>query len=251
MLKTVKQACTFNPIIRDYPTRAKRKPSSPTGSMAPRAVDQAGWKKIIGDKPTLIMLDELPPYLENASTTVIGGGTLATVSTYTLSCLMSAALELPRCCIVIANLSGSYVAQTKAIAEAISNLQQEASRQASTITPVQLAGTCSSLALSALMLADSVWPRGSTYRNIGGYIVPRASDPAVTGHACLGRERVVEQSVPSGVNLRNRNPCDFQVALPNGESAAELPPQPLAEPYVTLSRHTAPVIQPCCPVTRQ
>ncbi|HHO9298064.1 MULTISPECIES: hypothetical protein, partial [Klebsiella] len=77
---------------------------------------------------------------------VIGGGTLATVSTYTLSCLMSAALELPRCCIVIANLSGSYVAQTKAIAEAISNLQQEASRQASTITPVQLAGTCSSLA---------------------------------------------------------------------------------------------------------
>ncbi len=65
----------------------------------PRAVDQAGWKKIIGDKPTLIMLDELPPYLENASTTVIGGGTLATVSTYTLSCLMSAALELPRCCI--------------------------------------------------------------------------------------------------------------------------------------------------------
>lgn len=106
----------------------------------PRAVDQAGWKKIIGDKPTLIMLDELPPYLEIASTTVIGGGTLATVSTYTLSCLMSAALELPRCCIVIANLSGSYVAQTKAIAEAISNLQQEASRQASTITPVQLAG---------------------------------------------------------------------------------------------------------------
>ena len=49
---------------------------------------------------------------------------------------------------------------------------------------------------------------------IGGYIVPRASDPAVTGRACLGRERVVEQSVPSGVNLRNRNPCDFQVALP-------------------------------------
>lgn len=106
----------------------------------PRAVDQAGWKKIIGDKPTLIMLDELPPYLENASTTKLGDGTLATVTTYTLSCLMSAALELPRCCVVIANLSGSYVAQTKAIADAISNLQQEARRQASTITPVQLAG---------------------------------------------------------------------------------------------------------------
>lgn len=109
-------------------------------SNGPKAVDQAAWKKIIGDKPTLIMLDELPPYLENASTTVIGQGTLATVTTYTLSCLMSAALELPRCCVVIANLSGSYVAQTKAIADAISNLQQEARRQAATITPVQLAG---------------------------------------------------------------------------------------------------------------
>jgi hypothetical protein len=106
----------------------------------PRAVDQAGWKKIIGDKPTLIMLDELPPYLENASTTVIGQGTLATVTIYTLACLMSAALELPRCCVVIANLSGSYIAQTKLIADAISNLQQEARRQAKTITPVQLAG---------------------------------------------------------------------------------------------------------------
>src|SRR6266852_5857869 len=25
----------------------------------------------------------------------------------------------------------------------------------------------------------------------------------------------------------------------------ELPPQPLSDPYVTLSRHTAPIIQPC------
>ena len=55
-------------------------------------------------------------------------------------------------------------------------------------SPVQLAGTCSSLAPLALMLADSIWPRGSTYRNIGGCIVPRASYPAVTGgHTCLGR----------------------------------------------------------------
>ena len=59
---------------------------------------------------------------------------------YSLSCLMSAALELPNCCIVIANLSGSYQSQTKALTEAISNLQQETRRQASMITPVQLAG---------------------------------------------------------------------------------------------------------------
>ncbi len=103
-------------------------------------MDQQAWKKIIGNDPTLIMLDELPPYLDNASTRVIGEGTLATMVTYSLGTLMSAALELPNCCIVIANLLGSYKAQTKALAQTISNLQQETRRQAMTITPVQLAG---------------------------------------------------------------------------------------------------------------
>ncbi|MDF8331533.1 DUF499 domain-containing protein [Aeromonas salmonicida] len=49
-------------------------------------------------------------------------------------------MELPNCCIVIANLSGSYEGQTKALKEAISNLQQETRRQSMTITPVQLSG---------------------------------------------------------------------------------------------------------------
>ncbi|QUV95427.1 anti-phage-associated DUF499 domain-containing protein [Chloracidobacterium aggregatum] len=107
----------------------------------PRAVDQRLWKDIIGDTPTLILLDELPPYLDYASTQVFGQGTLANMVVYSLSSLMSAALELPRCAVVISNLSGSYQAQTRALREAISNLQQETRRQAMTITPVQLAGS--------------------------------------------------------------------------------------------------------------
>jgi predicted AAA+ superfamily ATPase len=106
----------------------------------PKSVDQTKWKEIIGNEPTLIMIDELPPYLDNASTQVIGQGTLANMVTYSISCLMSAALELDNCCIVIANLSGSYTSQTKALTETIANLQQETRRQAKTITPVQLAG---------------------------------------------------------------------------------------------------------------
>jgi predicted AAA+ superfamily ATPase len=106
----------------------------------PKSVDQQKWKEIIGDKPTLILLDELPPYLDNASTQVFGQGALANMVVFSLTTLMSAALELPNCCIVVANLSGSYQAQTKALADAISNLQQETRRQAMTITPAQLAG---------------------------------------------------------------------------------------------------------------
>ncbi|MBL8298151.1 MAG: DUF499 domain-containing protein [Rhodanobacteraceae bacterium] len=112
----------------------------PYWANGPKAVDQRQWKQIIGDQPTLILLDELPPYLDNASTQVFGQGTLANMAVYTLSSLMSAALELPNCAIVVANLAGSYKAQTKALADAISNLQQETRRQAMTITPVQLAG---------------------------------------------------------------------------------------------------------------
>jgi len=106
----------------------------------PKQVDQAAWKRIIGDKPTLILLDELPPYLQVAATQQVGGGTLADTVVYTLSTLMSAALELPNCLIVIANLSGSYDKQSAALTNAISNLSQETRRQAQTITPVQLNG---------------------------------------------------------------------------------------------------------------
>ena len=54
----------------------------------PKAVDQAKWKEIIGDQPTLILLDELPPYLDNASTQVFGQGTLANMVVYSLGALM-------------------------------------------------------------------------------------------------------------------------------------------------------------------
>jgi hypothetical protein len=96
--------------------------------------------EIIGDDPTLILLDELPPYLLNANARAVGNGTLADLVTFTLSSLLSAAIKLPRCCVVIANLSGSYDAQTKDLTRVMSNLQQESRRQAAAITPVQLAG---------------------------------------------------------------------------------------------------------------
>ena len=103
-------------------------------------MDLQKWKEIIGDTPTLIMIDELPPYMDNASTQAYGSGTLANMVMYSLSALMSAALELPNCCIVIANLSGISSAQTKALKQAISKLQQETRRQSMTITSVQLSG---------------------------------------------------------------------------------------------------------------
>jgi predicted AAA+ superfamily ATPase len=109
---------------------------------APIAPNEKDWMTLLGDGPALILLDELPPYFANAVTQPVGQGTLAEVTVYALSNLLAAALKLKRLCIVISNLAGSYDAATKQIAttiqRAIKDLQNETSRQAKGITPVDL-----------------------------------------------------------------------------------------------------------------
>jgi hypothetical protein len=105
----------------------------------PKAPSETDWTLLIGDEPTLILLDELPPYFDYAITQPAGGGTLAQVTTYALSNLLSAALKLKRCCIIISNLSGSYDGASQQLHRAIHNFEQEANRQARAVTPVDLA----------------------------------------------------------------------------------------------------------------
>ncbi|MEL7078146.1 MAG: anti-phage-associated DUF499 domain-containing protein [Cyanobacteria bacterium J06648_1] len=107
----------------------------------PKAPGKEHWKQIIGDEPTLILFDELPPYFLEARTIPVGKGTLVDVLTRALSNLFAAALELPRCCIVLANLSDSYHEQIKEIRKLVADVQREASRQAKVITPVSLEGS--------------------------------------------------------------------------------------------------------------
>jgi predicted AAA+ superfamily ATPase len=105
----------------------------------PKAPSEKDWIDLIGDQPVLILLDELPPYFDYAVTRVVGGGTLAQVATFALSNLLSAALKLKSCCIVISNLAGTYAGATKQLSQAIYNMQQETNRQAKAIVPVELA----------------------------------------------------------------------------------------------------------------
>jgi len=106
----------------------------------PKPPGKDDWKKMIGDAPTLLLFDELPPYFLEARTVSVGKGTLVDVLTRTLSNLFIAALELPRCCIVLANLADSYRDQVKEVRKLVSDIQSEARRQARVITPVSLEG---------------------------------------------------------------------------------------------------------------
>ena len=107
------------------------------GADAPSEKD---WIALIGDEPTLILLDELPPYFDFAQTKTVGGGTLANVTTYALSNLLSAAMKLPKTAIVVSNLIGAYQGASKDLAKAIANIAEETKRQARSITPVDLNG---------------------------------------------------------------------------------------------------------------
>lgn len=104
------------------------------------AADEPAWIQLIGDHPTLILLDELPPYFDYAITQPVGGGTLAQVETAALSNLFAASLKLPRLCIVVSNLSGTYEGASQNLHKAMKNVEQEAKRQAKPITPVELGG---------------------------------------------------------------------------------------------------------------
>lgn len=107
----------------------------------PKAPGKEHWKSLIGDKATLILFDELPPYFLEARTVPVGQGSMVDVLTRALSNLFAAALELPRCCVVLANLSDSYREQVKEVRKLVADVQREASRQARKITPVSLEGS--------------------------------------------------------------------------------------------------------------
>jgi len=99
------------------------------GADAPSEKD---WIDLIGSEPTLILLDELPPYFDYATTRSVGGGTLANVATYALSNLLSAAMKLPKTAIVVSNLTGSYEGATHALGKAIKDISEETKRHPNT-----------------------------------------------------------------------------------------------------------------------
>ena len=85
------------------------------------------------------LLDELPPYFQNAATISVGKGTLADVTTHALSNLMNAIgkAELSNVALVISDLTATYFRGSVAITEALQNFENETKRSARNFTPVQ------------------------------------------------------------------------------------------------------------------
>jgi hypothetical protein len=105
-----------------------------------KAPGQTAWINLLQGDPLLILLDELPPYLENAQTVTVGNSDLSVVTTTALANLFTAMGkdELANVCIVISDLKATYQSGTQKLNNALQNLDNEAGRVALNLEPVAL-----------------------------------------------------------------------------------------------------------------
>lgn len=85
------------------------------------APGQTAWVNLLEHEPLLIMLDEMPPYFENARSKPIGNSDLSAVTGTALANLF-VALDKPglqNVCLVITDLTASYQAGAQQINQAL------------------------------------------------------------------------------------------------------------------------------------
>src|SRR5690625_411208 len=103
-----------------------------------KAPGQSAWINLLKGEPTLILLDELPPYLEYARTIPTGTGTLADITTNALANLFNALgkAELYNVCLVVSDLQATYETGSGLIQKSFKNLDNEIGRSSINIEPV-------------------------------------------------------------------------------------------------------------------
>lgn len=107
-----------------------------------KAPGVSAWINLLQGEPTLIFLDELPPYLENARTIEIGSSDLSVATATAISNLLVAVdrPELSNVCVVISDLTASWEGGSGQLNKAITNLQNETGRSALRLEPVSSQG---------------------------------------------------------------------------------------------------------------
>lgn len=107
----------------------------------PEAPDETDWTTLLkSPTPTLILLDELPPYFQYLGTKTTGMGTVADIATRAFANMLSAAGKLSNVCVVVSDLDASYAQGGALIERALLDARKELGRQEKAITPVDLAG---------------------------------------------------------------------------------------------------------------
>lgn len=106
-----------------------------------RAPGQSNWIELLEGEPTLILIDELPPYLNGALQEPLGQSTMAHATQTALSNLLTAinSGKLPNVTLVLTDLSGTaYQNVDDRLSGLLSDMEKEAERTVQSIQPVRL-----------------------------------------------------------------------------------------------------------------
>ncbi len=96
------------------------------------------WAAVLGDEPVLILLDELPSYLQMAQGEPVGNTTLGDLTIGALERLFNALERCPRACVVVTNLKDDvYLDGSGQLRTLIESLSKHYDRNSAPITPVQ------------------------------------------------------------------------------------------------------------------
>lgn len=96
------------------------------------------WVKLLGAEPVLVLLDELPSYLQMAQGEPVGASTLGDLTIGALERLFNALPQCPRACVVVTNLKDDvYLEGSGQLRTLIESLTKHYDRNAQAITPVQ------------------------------------------------------------------------------------------------------------------
>lgn len=125
----------------------------------PRTPGADQWAAILGDEPVLILLDELPSYLQMAQGEAVGNTTLGDLTIGALERLFNALPRCPRACVVVTNLKDDvYLDGSGLLRTLIESLTKHYDRNAQAITPVQQ-NTGEVFAIVRRRLFDSLPPQ--------------------------------------------------------------------------------------------
>lgn len=106
------------------------------------APGQSDWLRLLRGDPLLILIDELPPYLEYATSKPIGNSDLSKVTCTALANLLTAIAkeELSNVLLIISDLRATYERGGEMIQQVFRDLDDEISRYSLNIEPVGITG---------------------------------------------------------------------------------------------------------------
>lgn len=105
-----------------------------------KAPGETAWVELLKGQKILILLDELPPYLENAKSIMVGNSDLSKVTMSALANLFTALgkEQLANVCLVFSDLKAAYESGSELLQSSFRELEAEANRIAIEVTPVAL-----------------------------------------------------------------------------------------------------------------